>query len=137
MRRNGFVLSVLVVILITSVCVGCNNASNPRAYQLDYYMDTIQGHVIISAVCSRNDGNGICVSSIKIGSTGTVASKADNIIKTSFVWQDSRNKEFPVYMTNEGSCFVIRRSKSGENYRAYLGKEVSEQIQRELEMKEN
>lgn len=135
MRKSLFVVLSLLVISITSV--GCGHESNPRDYRLDYYMDTIQGHVIISAVCSRNDGNGISVSSIEIESTGTVGSKADNIIKTSFVWQDSRNEEFPVYMTNEGSCFVIRRSKSGESYRAYLGKEVSEQIQRELEMKEN
>jgi hypothetical protein len=38
-------------------------------------------------------------------------------------------------MTSKGSCFVIRTSKNGENYRAYLGKEVSEQICRELEQK--
>lgn len=69
MRRNVFVLSVLVVILITSTCVGCSRESNPRDYHLDYYMDTIQGHVIISAVCSRDDGNGISVSSVKVGTT--------------------------------------------------------------------
>jgi hypothetical protein len=37
-------------------------------------------------------------------------------------------------MNSRGSCFIIRTSKSGENYRAYLGEEVSEQINRELEL---
>jgi len=46
MRKKIFVVLLLVVVLITGV--GCNHESNPKAYQLDYYMDTIQGHVIIS-----------------------------------------------------------------------------------------
>lgn len=69
MRRNVFVLSVFVVILITTACVGCSHESNQRDYRLDYYMDTIQGYVIISAVCSRNDGNGISVSSVRVETT--------------------------------------------------------------------
>lgn len=56
MRKKIFAVLLLVVVLITSV--GCNHESNPKAYQLDYYMDTIQGHVIISAVCVKSDGNG-------------------------------------------------------------------------------
>ena len=63
-------------------------------------------------------------------------SKVDSCIKTKFTWKDSKGDEFPVYMNSKGSCFVIRTSKSGEDYRAYLGKEVSEQISRELELKE-
>lgn len=62
--------------------------------------------------------------------------KADSSIKTNFVWKDSRGDEFPVYINRKDSCFVIRTSKNGENYKAYLGKEVSEQICRELKMKE-
>ena len=54
-----------------------------------------------------------------------------------FIWKDSRGDEFPVYMTHSGSCFVIKVSKSGEYYRAYLGKDVSEQINRELQMKKD
>jgi hypothetical protein len=57
--------------------------------------------------------------------------------KTGFTWKDSKGDEYPVYMSSKGSCFVIKTSKSGENYKAYLGKEVSEQICRELKMKEN
>lgn len=65
----------------------------------------------------------------------TPTTKSENYIKTKFTWEDSHGNLFPVYMTNKGSCFIIRTSKSGENYRVYLGKEVSEQICRELEQK--
>ena len=52
--------------------------------------------------------------------------------KTGFTWKDSKGDEFPVYMAHTGSCFIIRTSKSGDDYRAYLGEEVSEQIRKEL-----
>ena len=52
--------------------------------------------------------------------------------KTGFTWRDSKGNEYPVYMARTGSCFVIRTSKSGENYRSYLGKDVSEQIRKVL-----
>ena len=63
-----------------------------------------------------------------------VVTKTDSCFKTKFTWKDSRGYEFPVYMNSRGSCFIIRTSKSGEKYRAYLGEEVSEQINRELEL---
>ena len=52
--------------------------------------------------------------------------------KTGFSWKDSKGDEYPVYIAHTGSCFVIKTSKSGEDYRAYLGEEVSGQIRKEL-----
>ena len=52
--------------------------------------------------------------------------------KTGFTWRDSKGDEFPVYIAHTGSCFVIKTSKSGKKYRAYLGEEVSKQINNEL-----
>ncbi len=52
--------------------------------------------------------------------------------KADFTWKDSKGDEYPVYIAHTGSCFVIKTSKSGEEYRAYLGEEVSEQINKEL-----
>lgn len=57
--------------------------------------------------------------------------------KTGFTWRDSKGDEFPVYMAHTGSCFVIRTSKSGDEFRAYLGEEVSEQIRKELSKNDN
>ena len=52
--------------------------------------------------------------------------------KTGLTWKDSKGYEYPVYIAHTGSCFVIKTSKSGEEYRAYLGEEASEQINKEL-----
>ena len=51
---------------------------------------------------------------------------------TGFTWKDSKGDEYPVYIAHTGPCFVIKTYKSGEDYRAYLGEEVSEQIWKEL-----
>lgn len=54
-------------------------------------------------------------------------------VKTKFTWKDSKGKEYPVYISNSGSCFVIKvSSKTGKEYRNYLGPEISEQICKEL-----
>lgn len=52
--------------------------------------------------------------------------------ETGFTWKDSKGDEYPVYMAQTGSCFVIKTSKSNEEYRAFLGEEVSKQINKEL-----
>ena len=50
MRKKVFVVLLLVVVLITSV--GCNHESNPKAYQLDYYMDPKS-----MVICTQNYKN--------------------------------------------------------------------------------
>lgn len=59
-------------------------------------------------------------------------SQSQEFENTGFIWKESKGDEYPVYIAHTGSCFVIKTSKSGEDYRAYLGKEVSEQIRKEL-----
>ena len=54
-------------------------------------------------------------------------------VKTKFTWKDSKGKEYPVYISSNGSCFVIKVSaKTGKEYRNYLGPEISQQICKEL-----
>lgn len=53
--------------------------------------------------------------------------------KTQFTWKDSKDKEYPIYISSTGSCFVIKTSvKTGKEYRQYLGPEVSEAICKQL-----
>lgn len=53
--------------------------------------------------------------------------------KTQFVWKDSKGKEYPIYISNSGSCFIIKTSsKTGKEYRQYLGPEISEAICKQL-----
>lgn len=56
-----------------------------------------------------------------------------DVNKTKFTWKDSKGKEYPIYISNTGSCFIIRTSsKSGKEYKSYLGSEISQQICKEL-----
>lgn len=50
-------------------------------------------------------------------------------VSTGFLWKDSKGKEYPILMSSTGSCFVIKvSSKTGKEYRQYLGEEISRDI---------
>lgn len=47
-------------------------------------------------------------------------------VSTGFLWEDSKGKEYPIFMSSTGSCFVLKVSaKTGKEYRQYLGEEIS------------
>ena len=65
-------------------------------------------------------------------SAKSIKAKAEPV-KTKFNWKDSKGKEYPVYISAKGSCFVIKTSsKTGKEYKNYLGPEISQQICKEL-----
>lgn len=48
---------------------------------------------------------------------------------TGFTWQDSKGKTYPIYISDKGSCYIIRTSKNtGKEYKSYLGPEISQDI---------
>lgn len=50
-----------------------------------------------------------------------------------FTYRDSKGQEYPIYISNTGSCYILKVSqKSGETYRKYLGEEISTQVCKEL-----
>lgn len=54
-------------------------------------------------------------------------------VKTKFTWQDNKGKEYPVYISPKGSCFVIKgKDKNGKDKKTYLCPEISQQICKEL-----
>ena len=60
-------------------------------------------------------------------------STTEVIKKTKFIWRDSKEMEYPVYIKSNGSCFVVKTSvKTREQYRVYLDPEISKQICKEL-----
>ena len=70
-------------------------------------------------------------------SAKSVKAKAEPV-KTKFTWKDSKGKEYPVYISAKGSCFVIKvNAKTGKEYKNYLGPEISSQICKELNIKYN
>ena len=59
-------------------------------------------------------------------STGVVKS-------TPYIWKDSKGVEYPIMMSGTGSCFVNKiSSKTGKEYKYYLGPEISQEICKEL-----
>lgn len=64
--------------------------------------------------------------------TGTSRTKAEPQ-KTQFTWKDKDGTAYPIYIGNNGSCFVLKVSKqSGKEYRKYLGEQISKEICAEL-----
>ena len=49
--------------------------------------------------------------------------------KTQFVWTDTKGKQYPIYISATGSCFIIKTStRTGKEYRNYLKPEISKDI---------
>lgn len=66
-----------------------------------------------------------------ISSTGERVKASDT--KTKFTWKDSKGKEYPIYISKSGSCYVLKVSaKTNKEYKQYLGPEISQQICKEL-----
>lgn len=64
--------------------------------------------------------------------TKTERSKSEPT-KTKFTWKDNKGKEYPIYISSTGSCYVIRTSsKTGKEYKSYLNPEISKEICKEL-----
>ena len=62
MKRNSFVILIIVfVIALVSILIGANHKDS-KNYTLDVYTDTIYDYVIVTTVA--NNGNNIGVSSI-------------------------------------------------------------------------
>lgn len=55
-------------------------------------------------------------------------------IKTQFTWTEkSTNKQYPIFISSTGSCFIKKVSKkTGKEYRSYLNAEISKEICKEL-----
>ena len=60
-------------------------------------------------------------------------------LNTGFFWEDSKGVKYPIWISNggKGSAFIIRTSqKTGKVYKAYLGKEMTQDIKKQLKIEE-
>lgn len=101
--------------------------------------------LIISVIASNN----ILAQNATISSTGEVErngntfiasskSSKSNAQQTQYTWKDSKDNEYPIYISASGSCYVIKTSKkTGKEYKSYLPKEVSTEICKELNYKKD
>ena len=47
---------------------------------------------------------------------------------TPYKWEDSKGNQYPIYIGASGACYVVRVSKNGNEYKQYLGEEISRDI---------
>lgn len=53
--------------------------------------------------------------------------------QTKYTWEDKEGNKYPIYITKNGACYVIRVSKkTGKEYKYYLPKDIQETIKKEL-----
>lgn len=53
--------------------------------------------------------------------------------KTDYTWTDKKGNVYPIYITESGSCFIIRKSSTtGKEYRSYLKLDVAQDICRKI-----
>lgn len=60
-------------------------------------------------------------------------------LATGFTWEDNKGVKYPIYISNggKGSAFIIRTSKkTGKEYKAYLGKEMTQEIKKQLKIED-
>ena len=66
------------------------------------------------------------------------SSSKSGSIKTKFTWKDSKGKTYAIQVSSSGATFVIKTSsKTGKEYKNYLGPEISKEVCRELGIKYN
>lgn len=57
----------------------------------------------------------------------------NNSTKTKFEYADSKGNKYPIYITSNGRCFIIKASaKTNKEYKYYLPEELSKAVAKEL-----
>ena len=65
-------------------------------------------------------------------STGRVACKTAPT-PTPYSWSDSKGNKYIIYMSSNGSCYIIKKSnKTGKDYKMYMKPEISQDICKKL-----
>ena len=84
--------------------------------------------ICVSIVANAGDYKSYKCEGTTYSSTGRVNSSSAPT-STGFTWQDSKGKTYPIYISDKGSCYIIRTSKNtGKEYKSYLGPEISQDI---------
>lgn len=55
--------------------------------------------------------------------------------ETKFTFKDKSGNIYPIYISKNGRCYIIKTSKEGKEYKYYLGEEISKDICKELGIK--
>ena len=88
--------------------------------------------ICISMIANADDNKGFKCEGTTYSSMGRV-NNSSAPTSTNFTWTDSKGKQYPIYISNSGSCYVIKTSKkTGKEYKQYLKPEISQDICKKL-----
>lgn len=89
--------------------------------------------VICCGMIANADGNkSYKCEGTTYSSTGRV-NNSSAPTSTNFTWTDSKGKQYPIYISASGSCYIIKKSnKTGKEYKQYLKPEISQDICKKL-----
>lgn len=83
-------------------------------------------------VANTDDNKGYKCEGTTYSSTGRV-NNSSTPTSTNFTWTDSKGNKYPIYISNSGSCYIIRiSSKTSKEYKQYLKPEISQDICKKL-----
>jgi len=83
--------------------------------------------VCVGMVANADNNKSYKCEGTTYSSTGRVQSASTS--QTPYSWSDSKGNKYPIYISNSGSCYVIKTSKkTGKEYKNYLGPEISQDI---------
>lgn len=75
---------------------------------------------------------------VRKGNTFEQVSKKENAStaqKTPFTYKDSKGKVYPIFITKNGRCFVMKvSSKTNKEYKMYMKEEISREICKEMKI---
>ena len=60
------------------------------------------------------------------------SSKSSETTVIPWTYVDRDGKEYPIYMSESGSCFIYKTGKDGKLKKNYLGKETSQELCKKL-----
>ena len=84
--------------------------------------------ICVSMIANAGDNKSYKCEGSTYSSTGRV-NNSSAPVSTGFTWSDSKGNKYPIYISNSGSCYIIKTSKkTGKEYRNYLGAEISQDI---------
>lgn len=83
--------------------------------------------ICIGIVANADDKSYKCEGST-YSSTGRLNAVSTSQV-TPYFWSDSKGNKYPIYISNSGSCYIIKKSnKTGKDYKQYMKPEISQNI---------
>ena len=85
--------------------------------------------ISVTLVANADDNKTYKCEGNTYSSTGRVKSNSSAPVSTGCTWIDSKGISYPIFISESGSCYIVKISKkTGKEYKTYMKPEVSQDI---------